>query len=581
MVGRMRASLDRRDVIAMAMLGLIGVGIPLWLAAAAGAIGIPTIDDWVYMRGASSLFNTGSVDMPGHTAASVGQLLMVQPLLRMSGGDPWAFTAFGLVMTLIGILATYLLARRFVGTGSAAMVVLLVEAFPGFARVSASFMTDVPGYALGVLCLLLGTLWLEGGKRWTLGACLGVGLLAVSVREFAIAAPVAVLLAGWARSRVGERVSLAGATGIFALGVACILAVADSIPGHAVPETPGGIDRIVLVVPAIVTLAAVLVPAVVLAVGRRMQALTPAQVLAGVGLAGLTFVAPWGEWTDGGGNLWTPIGLVGDGLLRGIRDTVISQSAWNLSAQVAWTAGILLATLVISWAQPTLADVSSLSIARTQVIRLARGPGGLLGAFIVVYAGGLVAFAAVYGIWDRYLYPLVPAAAILILGWRSEGFRFGRSMAFSHAAFAWLAVSALVIAANSFSYDAARWRAGEAAVAMGYDPRTIDAGYEWVGYHAIGAGGQGDGARGQAWFENLMGPTPLCAIVSNSPSDTGEPLLDKSVAPLDSTDVLLRANRSAYLQYLFVGPAEPLYLYGAMKDGCPQPPVAVRSTGMP
>jgi hypothetical protein len=581
MVKGVPRSIDRRDVFAITMLALIGVGIPLGLAAAAGAIGLPTIDDWVYMRGATSLFRTGIVDMPGHTAASVGQLTLVQPFLWLSGGDPWAFTAFGLAMTLIGLVATYLLARRFFGTGSAVIVVLLIEAFPGFLREAASFMTDVPAYALAVLCLLLGTIWLDGGKQRTLVAALGIGLLAMSIREFAIAAPVAVLLAGWARSRVGERVSLAGATGIFALGVACILAIADSIPGHTVPETPGGLDRIVLVAPAIVTLAAVLLPALVLAIGRRIQTLTPAQVLAGVGLAGLTFVAPWGVWTGGGGNLWTPIGLVGDGLLRGIRDTVISQSAWNLSAQVAWTAGMLLATLVISWVQPTIAQVSSLSTAVTHVIRLARGPSGLLGAFIAVYAGGLVAFAAVYGIWDRYLFPIVPAAAILILGWRSEGFRFGRSMAFSHAAFAWLAVSALVIAANSFSYDAARWREGEAAVAMGYDARTIDAGYEWVGYHAIGPGGQGDGARGQAWFEDLMWPTPLCAIVSNSPSDTGEPLLDKSVAPLDSTDVLLRASPSAYLQYLFVGPAEPLYLYGAMKDGCPQPPVAVRSTGMP
>ena len=50
-----------------------------------------------------------------------------------------------------------MLARRYLGIGSAVMVVLLVLAFPGFARSSASFMTDVPTYALMMLCLLLGT----------------------------------------------------------------------------------------------------------------------------------------------------------------------------------------------------------------------------------------------------------------------------------------------------------------------------------------------------------------------------------------------------------------------------------------
>ena len=96
----------RRDITAVVFLGLIGVGIPLWLAASAGAIGLPTIDDWVYMRGAENLFRDGRLVMGGHSAASIGQLLLVQPLLWVSGGDPWAFTAFGLVMTFVGLAAT-------------------------------------------------------------------------------------------------------------------------------------------------------------------------------------------------------------------------------------------------------------------------------------------------------------------------------------------------------------------------------------------------------------------------------------------------------------------------------------------
>ena len=72
--------------------------IPLGLAAYAGAIGLPSNDDWVYMRAANGVYETGQVGAFGHTTAFVGQLGLVQPFLWLSGGQPWAFTAFGLVM---------------------------------------------------------------------------------------------------------------------------------------------------------------------------------------------------------------------------------------------------------------------------------------------------------------------------------------------------------------------------------------------------------------------------------------------------------------------------------------------------
>ena len=215
-----------KDIWPLAVLVATGVSIPLFMAATAGAIGLPSNDDWVYRRAAESLFGNGALDMAGHTASAIGQIALVQPFLWLSGGEPWAFMAFGLTMASIGIASTYLLARRFVAMASAVFVVLLLLAFPGFMRASATFMTDVPAYALAMLCLLLGARTLQGdGGRLTLLASLVVGVFAVSIREFAVAAPLAVLIATWAQGRPSERAWLAAMSIAVFAGLVVVLAV--------------------------------------------------------------------------------------------------------------------------------------------------------------------------------------------------------------------------------------------------------------------------------------------------------------------------------------------------------------------
>jgi len=556
MVEAMQTPLGRRDVFAATILTLIGVGIPLWLAAAAAAVGLPTIDDWVYMRGAENLYRHGTLDMPGHTTAAIGQLVLVQPLLWVSGGSTWAFTAFGLIMTLVGILATYLLARRFLGTGAAAMVVLLVLAIPGIARLSASFMTDIPAYALVMLCLLLGARWLQGeGGRLTLLASLMLGLVAVSIREYAVAAPAAILVVAWARAEPGQRAWLAAISGLVVVGVTGVLAIGASVPGRAIPTTldPG---RLLLVGPAFTTLAAILFPAVVLGFGRRLASVGVKPLVLAVGVVSVLFVFPYGAIL---GFLWLANGAMGNALLSGVREVVIGQLPWELSARLASFAAILLAALLLAAAQRSLPAPRAPSAAISSIVRVIRSREGPLNVFAFAYSAVLIAFLVVIGISDRYLLPLVPVAAILLLRGPWRTISSGRSLAFSHAAFGWLAVSAFVIAANSFAYDAARWREGETAVALGFDARTVDAGYEWVGYHSSTAAQSGSGSYDLTWYDDLLLPAPPCAVLSNSPLEDG---------PLK----LIRVNRAAYRQYLFFGPDEPLYLNGSTSNGCPPVP---------
>ena len=205
--------------------------------------------------------------------------------------------------------------------------------------------------------------------------------------------------------------------------------------------------------------------------------------------------------------------------------------------------------------------MKSPSDTRAVAKEIARRPDALLVLFLAIYAAELVVYSLVGHMFDRYLFPVVPVSAILLLQGASHT-RLGRSHAVAHSALAWLAVSAFAIAANSFAYDAARYRAGQAAVAMGYEAQTVDAGLEWVGYHSDGIIISGDRTYGLMPYDDLWSTSPPCAVLSNSP------LKNPSYR-------LLRVDRAAYQQYLFLGPAEPLYLYGATSRNCPQPQPAL------
>ncbi len=553
----MSTSLDRRDVLASAILTLIGVGIPLWMAAAAGALGLPTIDDWVYTRGAQSIFQSGSFNMPGHTAAAIGQLVLVQPLLWLSGGEPWAFMAFGPMMASIAIVCTYLLGRQFVGRPSATFGVLLLVAFPGFGREVTSFMTDVPAYALSVLCLWLGTKSLQGqGGRTLLVVSLGAGILAVSIREFAIAAPLAVMLTAWIRGAPKDRAWLTGLLIFLIVAIAAVLAIASNANRFA-PGAPRGSAPLSLafIGGAFATINLVLLPAIILASRERISRLTSAHFVVASVVTFLVILSPSGVLI---GNYWTANGIGSDLLLAGSRDMVFPGRVWALFEQLAIFSTVLTLAMVFAWATRNITRVGSTGRARVRAAGTVLGWQAPLTLFLALYIAELVAYTQFGPILDRYLFPMVPVATILLLGGSKRPLEMGRGLAMSHAAFGCLAASALLLAANSLAYDAARWRAGEAAESAGYDARTVDAGYEWVGYHAFGTARSGEADFVLPWYYEAIPAQLPCLVLSNSRLD-------------DSPLKLIRFADSAYLNYLFVGPAEPLYLYRSTRDDCPTP----------
>lgn len=527
------------------------------MAAASGAIGLPTVDDWVYTQGAESLLRNGSISMTGHTAAALGQLVLVQPLLWLSSGEYWAFMAFGVISATLAITFTYLLGREFLGRGPSCFAVLLLIVFPGYQRETASFMTDVPAYMLTALSLWLGTKWLRNRNRQTLViGCLGAGILAVSIREFAIAAPLAVILSAWIRHDPKDRAWLTGLSICLVAGVAVALTVASGTnrvtPGPAQGSAP---LSVAFLGGAFATMCVVLLPAIVLAARDRISRLTTGQFVAASVTGFLIVLSPTGAVI---GNYWTANGIGSDLLLAGTREALFGGRVWVLVEQLAIFSSVLLVAMVFGWAGRNLPRVGTTGAARVQAGRSVLSWHAPLPMFLMLYAAELAGYTLFGPILDRYLFPMIPVAAIVLLLGSRKSFGLGRGLSLSHAAFGWLAVTAFLLTANSFAYDAARWREGEAAALVGYDPQTVDAGYEWVGFHATGSAGIRTADFILPWYYDAIPARAPCAVLSNS---------FLSDSPLK----LIRVNNSAYRQYLFFGPDQPLYLYAATSLGCPEP----------
>ena len=243
-------SRDAEDRWRLVGLVLIAVGIPVVLAALSGALLIPHNDDFGYRRVASTLYETGHLQFSGWTIMTlVGQIAFTMPFLAVLEGSPWAFAASSVTLAIIGITSSYVLARHVLPARRAAFAVLVVVLFPGFTLLATTFMTDVPAYAAEMLCLAVGAVAVSRTpanhrRRW-LVASLVIGCWAFSIREFGLAAPVAVLIAAMASDpREPRRRYLFALDAVLAACVGIYL-VAHNLPGqpaiHLSPFAPGAV----------------------------------------------------------------------------------------------------------------------------------------------------------------------------------------------------------------------------------------------------------------------------------------------------------------------------------------------------
>lgn len=585
----------------MAGLIALAVVVPVVLGMLSGAITIPHNDDFNYRRVALGLYQDGRIELARFSVMSlIGQVLAVQPLLWLTGGNPWAFALAGIGFTLLAIVAGYALVRRVLSPGRAAVAMLTFLLFPGFLLNATSFMTDVPELATAVACLALGAVAIGpgGATRWRwFAASLAMGCFAFSIREVALAAPIAVLIAAAMADRGPRRPFVVAGIAVI-LACAAIHAYTASLPdqGAVTLDFPAGLKRLRL---AYSTLAFVLLPAIVIAIAWWRHRWRRRDVIVGlvIGYA-LTWTALTALVRTGHvpemliGNLFSSVGASGGGALAGSRPTIYPNEAWVAVETLALVAAMLLPAIALGMVGGV---IHSGGISRARVRGWLGSTTGILLLFTLFTVAGLVAYGYAITMFDRYLWALAFTLAALLVyrppsleaihteddeagGAPAEPRRVVAAepadpggmppprpastprpaAALAGLLLAGFAALSLAQVLNSNAFSAARWQLGVDATTFGIHPATVDAGMEWVGYNAIGVADVGHPAfDGSMWYTGWWPSFEACAVVSSSE------LLHRPRYQLVTFEA------SAYRQFQLFGPELPLYLYRIRNAGCP------------
>jgi hypothetical protein len=552
--------IDARFILALVVLAAI---LPLITSAIAGTLEIPRNDDWSYRRIATTLASTGRLELDGAAETMLlGQIAITQPLLWLSGGDPWAFAVAGLLFAVGGIVGAYALARQVLPPRQAVLAAALLPLFPGYLAYATSYMNDVPAMAFQFFAVALGAAALSRRPvafGWLVAAAL-VGCLAFSMRHFALAAPAAILLAAvCAEPRRRRTWGLVALTAGSCLGIQLFRS-----------SLPGQIGHINLnleawrLPSAIVTVSFVLFPAAIVAMAKTGRVWRFRHVLMGavfgLGLVAIS-VAFWWKW-----------GIYPDALMRnlvsqwGVPDPAyVTGGRPLLFSDLAWTAINLVGLITVVVVPACIAGVVGLHLRAgassvSGRLQAAGSAGGTVLFFVALAGVGLILYGTVYLVFDRYLWPIVPPLAVLLLAEPNSGFptrepRHGtwRTGATVVAFCTLLAFVALPLMANSHAFDAARWTAGERLVSAGVPADRIDAGYEWIGFHTTEAPTPANPVPAPIWYRGWWRDFQLCGLATS-----------RDVSPAGG--VLL--GKVPYRLALVTGPVAELWVYEIDSPAC-------------
>jgi len=469
------------------LVAVVATGIPLLLAFVTGSIAIPHNDAWSHTRIAQEFARSGEFVLLGwNRSALLGQIVALGPL----GESIIAQHLFVAALSVVALLATHRYLHPRVGSAAALLGTAIVAMLPEFGLLATSFMTDMPAFAALMVCLVLTDRALRTGSPGWLAAALVVGVWGITIREQDLVGPVvavAVTAVAWS----GRKRAVALAYGAAAAGAI----LAFEVWRRALPDgDPPGFQldpgyALSSTVRAAFTIALYLAPALFL-VARPARWAASTRWASGTVLVGAVAVSVVRRGDVVLGNYLAASGAYGEAAL-GARE-VLPTWWWAVLVAVACVSGALLAGHLLE---------EGLRVDRVTALAVA-----------LLIAGTIGQAALGQDTYARNLLPLVPLACVPLLA-RLEAPRWGRAL----PALALMFTTSLALTANALAFDAARWNAATALTEDGVAATDIDAGIEWVGYHATSPAVVGTGWTDGGWWMNRFSGSRACHLISASP----------------------------------------------------------------
>ena len=515
-----------REVVgALAAAAVLTAGL-VGIAAWHGALGAARNDDWAYLRSATVFAADGTFVPESSTAMLVGQTVLAWPLVRLFGAGVAPLQIAVAILGALGLVAAYLVVRRVVPRGWSAFAVGCLALGPLYGSLGVSFMTDVPAFAFEMFALLAGVRALAARHHvvaWY-AASLTAGFVAFSIREYAVAAPLAVSGALLVRQRARRRRpreawALAGLAGVWAAGITGIFVWRRGVVGAVPVLVDAGRGRPILVplIAVVFTLGLLAAPVVPLVSLDRLLTALRACPLRAVTLASVTCMA-WGRLAWGGGhgvllgNYVTTAGSYSD-TLPGVAPAILSPLVFGIVEAAALAGALTVGLLALARVVATVRPVGRTPGARPRLV-LPDGPEVLVLMFCVLTLGILAAAKLVANapLFDRNLVPIVPfVVALAVRATLTHQVVVRRRALAATLGLAAFTVFGLGMVDASATFDGAKRDLAQTVVAAGYDPAAIDGGYEWFSGHQPGlVVAIRPEAAGTNWWVRYFPERPIC-----------------------------------------------------------------------
>jgi hypothetical protein len=475
-------------------------------AVGSGAIHRAYSDDWAYLRIAERFVRSGTIDSVGWNDTSLlGQLLTSKILSPITGSSIAGLRVVSILAGAGSLVAVSLLARRTRAANLWPLLPLTLVVLPGFGSTLATYMTEQLALFAQLLCLSLGLVawrrWSATGRlpmTWLL-AMAAAGAWAGSIRQAAVAAPVAVAIAMLTHPRAGRRERrIVVAVGAAVTVLVVLLLVVTPLNGPTMAIVRGSLSgQLARLYQAAATVALFLVPVAAVTgwLGRAVGVVRSwwATARGCVGLGGLALAVILGGILlhRRTGSLLVGNSLQQEGGYQGmdlLSPRLFSEPVW-LAIEIAAAAALFLFVALLLDALHRLWQSWRSAGWRAAIRPLTDATAITRVALVWVALSALAAEAvnlAYRAIYDRYLIPVILGLALIAVDNAVGSVLRVRRLAVAAGAFVPLLLLGTVSATDTQDLLDLRWAAGERLVQLGYRADQVDGGFDWVGYHYPG-----------------------------------------------------------------------------------------------